>query len=660
MLGYILIFTAQLKFYLKNTMKRTLTLFLFLLALSHSYAQSVPELLYYKFDGSGTTVPNLALTPPAGTATATIIGGQAQGGNGQCSGALIGNGLSSTSNYVNTNWATNLDGTSWTLSFWTNNVPSTTSTQYILGDVNAGGFRVFTGGVAGAGNWILRGGFTDVLATGGASTGPSLTTFVYDMPANEIRAYVNGVLVSTVAQTTVSINGPGPFKVGAYSGSASLPAASLMDEFRLYNRALTVPEIAGLMITSTSSTASITACNSYTVPSGDETYTAGGSYMDTIPNMAGCDSIMTINLTIINSSASMQSVTTCNSYTVPSGNQSYTVSGTYMDTIPNMAGCDSVMTINLTILNSTANTQSVTACNSYTVPSGNQSYTASGTYMDTIPNMAGCDSVMTINLIIINSSASMQTITSCNSYTVPGGQVYTMSGTYMDTIPNMAGCDSVMTFNLTITNSSASTQSVNACYSYTVPSGNQTYTMSGTYMDTIPNMAGCDSIMTINLTIDTVNTGVTVSASGVTLTANAVGAGYQWIDCSSNMPLAGETAQSFMATADGMYAVVVTENLCTDTSACFTIVGTGVNENHLASRISLYPNPTQGQFTIISSDKQEKLLVEIVNILGETVQSEMITGAQPKSFNIEGTAGMYFVKISNGAGEKTMIKVIRQ
>jgi len=205
---------------------------------------SRPELLYYRFDGSGTTVPNLASAPPAGTAEATIVGGQSQGGSGQCGGALIGNGLTSTSNYVNTGWVTSLTG-SWTIAFWTSNVPSTTSTQYILGDVNAGGLRVFTGGVAGAGNWILRGPLTDVYATGGAKTTPAATTFVYDAPANEIRSYVDGVLISTVAQPGggVTLSGTGPFKVGAYSSSASLPSGSLMDEFRFYNRALPLAEI---------------------------------------------------------------------------------------------------------------------------------------------------------------------------------------------------------------------------------------------------------------------------------------------------------------------------------------------------------------------------------------------------------------------------------
>lgn len=45
---------------------------------------------------------------------------------------------------------------------------------------------------------------------------------------------------------------------------------------------------------------SVTACDSYTVPSGDETYTTGGIYMDTISNAIGCDSILTIFLTFNN------------------------------------------------------------------------------------------------------------------------------------------------------------------------------------------------------------------------------------------------------------------------------------------------------------------------------------------------------------------------
>lgn len=48
----------------------------------------------------------------------------------------------------------------------------------------------------------------------------------------------------------------------------------------------------------TTGSLTLTVCNTYTVPSGDETYTTSGTYMDTIPNAASCDSVITINLTI--------------------------------------------------------------------------------------------------------------------------------------------------------------------------------------------------------------------------------------------------------------------------------------------------------------------------------------------------------------------------
>ena len=67
----------------------------------------IPEILYYKFNGSGTTVPNLASAPPVGTATANIMGDITQGGSAICNGTLIGSGQLSSTNYLDTAWNTN-------------------------------------------------------------------------------------------------------------------------------------------------------------------------------------------------------------------------------------------------------------------------------------------------------------------------------------------------------------------------------------------------------------------------------------------------------------------------------------------------------------------------------------------------------------------------
>src|SRR5690606_15178812 len=111
-----------------------------------------------------------------------------------------------------------------------------------------------------------------------------------------------------------------------------------------------------------------------------------------------------------------------------------------------------------------------------------------------IPNAVGCDSLMTLNLTINNSTSSADTLTACDSYSWMGS-TYTASGIYTDTIPNAAGCDSLISLNLTINNSTASADTVVSCNSYNSPSGKYVWTVSGNYIDTIPSSISCDSII---------------------------------------------------------------------------------------------------------------------------------------------------------------------
>ncbi len=204
----------------------------------------VPELMYYKFDGAGTNVPNMA-SSPVGTNPAIIMGAQSQGGMGQFGGGLIGSGGASSTDFVNTGWATDLSG-SWTISLYVGNLPVSSSVYYFFGESTGGSFRAFTNGVAGTNNIMLRGpGMVDVIIPGAATPGtPSVAHFVYDAAMNESRGYLNGALVTTVSQPTpVTVTGPGPFKVGGQTTLTGIPAGSILDEFRMYNRALSNAEV---------------------------------------------------------------------------------------------------------------------------------------------------------------------------------------------------------------------------------------------------------------------------------------------------------------------------------------------------------------------------------------------------------------------------------
>ena len=104
-----------------------------------------------------------------------------------------------------------------------------------------------------------------------------------------------------------------------------------------------------------------------------------------------------------------------------------------------------------------------------------------------------------------NSSTSLgsETMTECNSYTWnTNGQTYTQTGQYTTVLTNAQGCDSTVTLDLTINSSSSSTQTQTGIDSYTWSLNNETYTESGTYTAVITNAAGCDSTITLDLTLE--------------------------------------------------------------------------------------------------------------------------------------------------------------
>jgi hypothetical protein len=443
------------------------------------------------------------------------------------------------------------------------------------------------------------------------------------------------VPVTTCNTYTWPINGQTYTTSGAYT--ATISNAVGCDSVITLNLTINTP---------TSATVNHTACQTYTWPINGQTYTTSGTYTATIANAAGCDSVITLNLTIGGPSASSVTVTECSSYTWAQNGMTYTASGAYTDTVVNMFGCDSVITLNLTINQPTTSTVTETECTSYTWAQNGMTYTASGMYNDTIANAAGCDSIITLDLTIILPTTSTVTVTECASYTwAQNGMTYTTSGMYTDTIPNAAGCDSVITLNLTINMPTSSVFTVSTCSpTYTWAQNGTVYNASGMYNDTITNAAGCDSVVTLNLTIT--NFVATATDNGnATITASA-GTTYQWINCTTNTPIAGAIAQTFAATANGTYAVIVSNGTCSDTSNCVNITNVGIKEN-MISTISVHPNPTN-DVVIVTMDATSAI-VEVMDVQGKLVQTTQIkSGDQVDLSTYE--RGVYTLRIKTELG----------
>ncbi|MFM7747884.1 MAG: hypothetical protein ACKO7X_08190, partial [Bacteroidota bacterium] len=196
------------------------------------------------------------------------------------------------------------------------------------------------------------------------------------------------------------------------------------------------------------------------------------------------------------------SASICQGQTYTFGSQTLTSSGTYNRTVTSANGCDSVITLTLTVNPNSSASIVEEICQGQTYSFGSQTLIASGTYNRTIPTANGCDSLITLTLIVRPNSSTSLSATICQgqSYFF-GSQTLTAPGTYNLTVPSANGCDSVITVTLTVKPNSSASISATICQGQTYTFGSQSLTSAGTYNRTVTATNGCDSIITLTLSV---------------------------------------------------------------------------------------------------------------------------------------------------------------
>ena len=402
-------------------------------------------------------------------------------------------------------------------------------------------------------------------------------------------------------------------------------------------------------------TETIVTCDSLTWRNGNTYTVSNNTAIDTLKsNIAGiCDTIWSLDLTVNYSSSTTDVHVACDSFTWIDGN-TYTASNnsaTYV--LTNAIGCDSIITIDLTINYSISITNTLTVCNSYTRPGGIVA-NYSNTYYDTIQTVLGCDSMVTTVLTVNYTTYSTINPVACATYTSPSGKVWTSSALRRDTIMNSMGCDSLMTINLTIKPVTSETRTISSCFSYTVPETGSVYNTSGTYTDVSTNAFGCSHTITTVLTIITANAG-TISVSGITMTSSATGVSYKWVDCDNNYSfLLKDTLQSFTPPRNGNYSCWITTPAgCSDTTApCVSIESVSLEEYVVTSSdISIFPNPANDFVTIdiLNQNDDEDVEIRLFDTKGKLVYSRKVSSKNNKvTFDVSKLAeGVYTVTVFN-------------
>ncbi|MGJ8660884.1 MAG: T9SS type B sorting domain-containing protein, partial [Bacteroidota bacterium] len=206
----------------------------------------------------------------------------------------------------------------------------------------------------------------------------------------------------------------------------------------------------------------------------------------TVADGLGCSETDSLFVTVLDTTSSVLNITAVDSFILNS--QLYNQSGVYTQVLPNYLGCDSTITLNLNILVSTASTDIQSHCDTYTWMDGITYTSSTNTPTWTINNVAGADSVITLDLTIRYATTGVDTQVACDNYLWIDGNNYTSSNTVAQhTLTNSVGCDSVVTLNLTMHYSDTTSESYPSCFTWdTIP-----------YVTVYANQYGCDSTHTI-------------------------------------------------------------------------------------------------------------------------------------------------------------------
>ncbi|UTW61731.1 T9SS type A sorting domain-containing protein [bacterium SCSIO 12741] len=377
----------------------------------------------------------------------------------------------------------------------------------------------------------------------------------------------------------------------------------------------------------------VDACQSY-IWNG-QTYTSNNfTDQDTIRTAAGCDSIVTLNLTIHQPDSTVDVIQSCGSYTWNGVTYTKDNFGA-KDTLINQNGCDSVVTLSLTIYQPDSSVETIQSCGSYTWKG--TTYTSSNyTDQDTLQTSHGCDSIITLNLTIHQVDSTVDVIQSCGSYTWNGVTYTSDNHTAQDTLVGRYGCDSVVTLNLTIVESKHTVDSISACDSYTW--NGTTYTSSNyTASHTLSSHQGCDSVVQLALTLhhsqqttDSITAFNTYTWNGVTYS-------------SSNY-----TAMDTLTDIHGCDSVV---------TLALTIIinSTGEAHNHSNKTLQLYPNPTSGLVHLkMANMPSGSYTLAIYNMIGAIVhQQEVMVDAREQVLDLDLRSvpkGKYWIRVEGASG----------
>lgn len=266
----------------------------------------------------------------------------------------------------------------------------------------------------------------------------------------------------------------------------------------------------------------------------------------------------------------------------------------------------------------------------------------------------------TFDVTILPTYSSTTTATICDNETITfGSQTLDASNAGLNTEVFQAvnGCDSTVQLDLTVLPTIEENTTATICAGDTYDFNGTILTDANAGLNTavLQSAGGCDSTVNLTLIVETIDN--TVSLAGGVLTANQTGATYQWIDCDdNNSSIAGETSATYSPSANGNYAVEITVNNCTETSACTFVDFTSLDELTVKEGI-VFPNPVEDVFEIENIEQFGTIESIVLLDANGRVVMNLPTAAKANIGHLD--AGVYFLKIDAESGQ-SIVSVVKK
>lgn len=283
-------------------------------------------------------------------------------------------------------------------------------------------------------------------------------------------------------------------------------------------------------------------------------------------------------------------------------------------------------------------------------------FSSSGEYIEVLENATGCDSVVTLEVTILESYEQQLALTDCDSIVV-NGQSYFTSGEFEQVHQTAQGCDSVFYLDLSIDQSTFSSFEFDECLPFTV--NGVLYQESGQFEQVTINEAGCDSVIALDVSFASLNAEIEQTEEGLTVTTGFDT--YQWLDCENGSgAIDGAVFEEYSPEVDGNYAILVETGACTDTSDCYFFFTNGLSDYSFNDNLSICPNPT-ADITFLKWANEQIIAYHVYDQFGKLLPVEHGLN-QYSELQIDLSdlpAANYFILVDSASGHKSMVRVLK-